>query len=287
MGEPTLVSFKTSPFPYHGEVPDRGVPFLNVSDNGRLGHESPRGGVYWEDETYSDRRALLYIPQSFDSQRPAVMVVFFHGNNATLERDVVDRQGVPRQVEESGINAVLVAPQFAVDARDSSAGRFWEPGVFRQFLHEAGVHFAQMAGNEGLRRSFDTMPVVLVAYSGGYLPAAFALDVGAANGRLAGVILFDALYGEQDKFADWISHRGQAFFFSAYSKSSRDQNLELQRMLSERGIPFEMGLSSHIPHASVTFLDVGDDVEHNDFVTHAWTSDPLKEVLTKIGYARN
>ena len=66
------------------------------------------------------------------------MVVFFHGNEATLERDVRNRQAVPRQITESGLNAVLVAPQFAVNALDSSAGRFWEPGVFAQFLREAG-----------------------------------------------------------------------------------------------------------------------------------------------------
>ena len=75
-----------------------------------------RGGTYWEDQTYSDQRVLLHIPKGFDPRRPALMVVFFHGNEATLERDVRNRQAVPRQITESGLNAVLVAPQFAVNA---------------------------------------------------------------------------------------------------------------------------------------------------------------------------
>ena len=51
------------------------------------------------------------------------------------------------------------------------------------------------------------MPVILVAYSGGYLPAAFALAQGGAGERVRGVVLLDALYGEEDKFADWIERR--------------------------------------------------------------------------------
>ncbi len=287
VGEPVLVAFNASPFPYHGDIPDKGVPFLNVSEDGKLGHQAPRGGTLWEDSTYNDNRTLLYIPQAFDPRRAGVMVVFFHGNNATLERDVRDRQGVPRQIDSSGLNAVLVAPQFAYDARDSSAGRFWQPGAFHQYLDEAAEHLAEQYGDEGLRRRFASMPVILVAYSGGYLPAAFALDVGGAGGRIVGVILLDALYGEADRFVNWIAERGAGFFFSAYSPSTRDENLALQRSLSERGIAFEAGASSRIARGSVTFVDAGDNVEHNDFVTRAWADDPLAHVLAMLdGYRR-
>ena len=62
------------------------------------------------------------------------------------------------------------------------------------------------------------MPVVIVAYSGGYLPAAYSLAHGGARERIKGVVLLDALYGEPDKFARWIEQeRGHAFFVSAYS----------------------------------------------------------------------
>ena len=47
-----------------------------------------------------------------------MIVVFFHGNGATLERDVRDRQMVPQQISDSGVNAVLLAPQMAVDAAE-------------------------------------------------------------------------------------------------------------------------------------------------------------------------
>ena len=255
------------------------------------GSATPRRAVrtYWEDQTYSDRRVLLSIPRGFTLRRPAVIVVFFHGNNATLERDVRDRQEVPRQLAESGLNAVLVAPQFAVDARDSSAGRFWEPGTFRHsWTRRPGIWLRSRCGDIDARAQFAGLPVILVAYSGGYLPAAYALDVGGVGGRVAGVVLLDALYGEADKFAAWIGRRDSAFFFSAYSRSTRSGNEAFQRALRDKGVGFETGLSGRLGPGSVAFIDAGDGIEHNDFVSRAWTADPLRAVLSKIpGYPRS
>src|SRR6202043_152794 len=130
----TLVSLKSSAFPYLGNNPHPDEPFLDVSKDGRRGHRSYGGRVYWQDETYSDNRVLMHVPENFDVRKPGVIVVFFHGNGATLERDVRDRQLVPQQISESGANAVLLAPQLAVDAADSSAGKFWQPGAFKRFI---------------------------------------------------------------------------------------------------------------------------------------------------------
>src|SRR5262249_20300354 len=156
------------------------------------------------DETYSDRRALIYIPAGFDPARAAVMLGFFHGNGATLARDVEVRQRVPEQLARSGLNAVLVAPPFAVDAQDSSAGSFWQPGTVSAFLDEAGARVAALYGEPGARQALTHLPVIIVAYSGGYLPAAYSLAVGGAGERVRGVVLLDALYGEVDKFAAWV-----------------------------------------------------------------------------------
>jgi hypothetical protein len=283
-----LVAFDASPFPYSGTPPGHDKPFLDVEKDGRRGHTSGRGGVYWEDTTYSDRRVLLHIPKGFDPVRPGVLVVFFHGNQATLERDVDKRQQVPRQVAQSGLNAVLVAPQFAVDALDSSAGRFYEPGVFRRFVEEAAARLAKLHGGKRAKGAIEGLPVILVAYSGGYAPAAWSIHHGGIGDRLRGIILFDALYGEVDKFADWIAGRESAIFLSAYSRSARDENLALQRLLTGRDIDFATSLpSSSLAPGSVTFIAAADEVEHGEFVIKAWIDDPLKIVLGKVpGYSR-
>ena len=273
-----LVPFEVSPFPYAGAVPGQDKPFLDAVAGERRGHTSPRGGVYWSDETYSDKRVLLAVPPQFNPSRPGYIVVFFHGNKARLERDVVRRQRVVQQLAASGLNAVLVAPQFAVDALDSSAGRFWEPGVFAAFLDEAATRLGSLAAGP-----FHTMPVILVAYSGGYMPASAVLDVGGAGDRIAGVVLLDAAYGELDTFAAWIARtQGRSFFFSAYSKSTKAENAGLQQRLDERHVVFSSGLPQRIQPRTISFLDAGSDVVHNDFVTRAWTADPLRAVLARV-----
>ena len=173
-----LVPFRTAPFPYDGDVPDTGQPFLDVEQAGRRGHTSPRGGIFWQDQTYGDSRVLLHVPAHFDPHRPGVLVVYLHGNNAELSTTVVRDQQVVAQFDASGINGLLVAPQLAVNAFESSAGRFWLPGEFAQFLAEAAERF-------GKTLKAQTLPLVIVAYSGGYDPAAYALTVGGVRERVA------------------------------------------------------------------------------------------------------
>jgi hypothetical protein len=283
------VDLHYSPFPYRGMVPDKDIPFLDKVDGTRRGHTSPRAQtVYWEDQTYSNRQALIYFPAGFDLSKPAVILVFFHGNEATLARDVVTRQQVPEQLAESGLNAVLIAPQFALDAVDSSAGNFWTPGVFSHFLDEAAGKMAKVYGRDDARAKFAGLPVVILAYSGGYNPAVYAVDVGGANWRIRGMLLLDALYGEEDKVAHWLArYRKSVFFFSAYTKSAADSNATLQQFLSYQRVKFTIAEPIKLQAGSISFLATDPELVHDDLVTHAWVEDPVRWLLARVsGYRR-
>jgi hypothetical protein len=313
-----LATFQTSPFPFDGEIPEKGVRFLDAIEGERKGHTARGGNVYWQDKTYSDRRVLLALPRGFDPHKPILLVVFFHGNGATLERDVNARQQVTRQVLESGRNTVLVAPQFAVDAHDSSAGRFWEPGMFRAFLDEAAAELAQMAGGERHKAAFEKAPVVLVAYSGGYLPAAFSLQVGDVDDRVKGLIMLDALYGELDKFRAWMARKPDMFFVSVHTDFTSGVNQALQKLLRDDNVKYETTLPRRIEPGTVSFIPVSlrfkpppapeaKDGEkpsaeqkaeqkaaeqrardkaavdlHMGFVTNAFAADPLRLILARV-----
>ncbi len=276
-----LVEFENGPFPYHGAVPSTERPFLDVSEDGRRGHRTSSGTVYWEDKTYSDRRTLLHIPRGFDLRRPALMVVFLHGHGATLQRDVIDRQRVPEQVSEAGVNAVLVAPQLASDAADSSAGKLWESGGFRRYLQEASDELVKLHGDSRSKQVFDTMPIVIVAYSGGYMTAASCIRHGGAGERVRGVVLLDALYGDVDTFASWISSRQKAFFLSAFANSTRGHNSELQEILKGRDVAFNTTLKGQL-RGTVSFISTAPETEHRDFVTRAWAHHPVKDLLQRL-----
>ena len=189
---------------------------MNAGTEGHRGHVNFRGEVLLESETFSDDRVLLHIPPGFDPKRPAVMVVFFHGHGANLAQDVSDRQQVPEQITAAGVNAVLVAPQFAVNAADSSAGKFWEPNGFKRFLDEAAVKLARMYGDQRTAFTFARMPIVIVAYSGGFWTDSLGPRRSGVRSRVRGLVLLDALYGGTGKFANWIADNRSTFFVSSY-----------------------------------------------------------------------
>lgn len=275
-----LIEFASAPFPYEGLVPGSDQPFLNFDDNGRRGHRSAGGNIHWLDETYSDSRVLLHIPKGFDVRRPGLMVLFFHGHGATLERDVLHRQRVPQQVSASGINAVLVAPQLAFNAADSSAGKLWQPGGCRRMLAEAASRLATLMGSPRAERTFATMPVLIVGYSGGYLSTASCLTEGGLGNRVRGVVLLDGLYGEMKTFENWLTRNRSTFFISSYTGSTEANNLRLRQVLEQNALATASDLTPKLSKGSIAFLATA-EAPHRDFVTRAWTDEPLADVLRR------
>ncbi len=280
--ETALIGLKSSAFPYYGNNPRTEAPFLNISNGERRGHRSYSGRVYWQDETYNDNRVLMHVPEQFDIKKPGVIVVFFHGHGATLERDVRERQLVPQQISDSGANAVLLAPQLAVDAADSSAGKFWQPGGLKRFIDESASHLAKLYGDPSAAKTFANMPIVIVGYSGGFVPTAYSLDVGGLGNRIRGVVLLDAVYGELDKFASWVANNRSGFFVSAYTRYTQRHDQELIQMIRDKGIAISDDMDGPLRPGSVVFVKTPDGVTHRDYVTHAWTDKPVREVLAKM-----
>ena len=231
---------------------------------------------------YSDNRVLVHVPAGFDVTKPAVIVVFFHGHRATLERDVRDRQLLPAQISESGVNAVLVAPQLAYDAADSNGGRFLERDGLKRFLGEAADHLTRLYGDARAKDAFANMPVVIVAYSGGFLSAAASLEVGGIGRRVSGVVLLDALYGELGKFTSWIVKNRTGFFVSAYTTHNKARDDNLVKMLRDKGITVQQGLNGPLEPGTVAFLSLGESAGHRDFVTRAWTKLPVTDILERM-----
>ena len=207
-------------------------------------------------------------------------MVFFHGNNATLERDVIARQQIVRQLADSGLNAVLVVPQLAHDAPDSSAGRFWSPGGFAAFLDEAEGKLGDFY--PGARGAFRRMPVIVVAYSGGYLPAVYSLTVGGDGGRVRGVVLLDALYGERDKFVELGRGTGaQRLLRQRLFDLVARRQLAIEAELQQAGLTVQNSLPATLAPGEIAFVDAG-TVDHNDFVTSAWGGAPLRDIFSRV-----
>jgi hypothetical protein len=126
------------------------------------------------------------------------------------------------------------------------------------------------------------MPIVIVGYSGGFLPTAFSLEIGGISDRVRGVLLLDAVYGELDKFAAWIETHRSGFFVSSYTHYTARRNKELMSMLRGKGIAVSEDTDAPLRPGRVVFVETGEGITHRDYVTRAWTKNPIEEVLMKM-----
>jgi hypothetical protein len=114
------------------------------------------------------------------------------------------------------------------------------------------------------------------------VPTAWSLEVGGLGNRVRGVFLLDAVYGELDKFASWVGKNRSGFFVSSYTHYTEHHDRALMRMIRDKGIAVSESMDGPLKPGSVVFVETPEGVRHRDYVTHAWTQNPLKEVLVKM-----
>jgi hypothetical protein len=157
---------------------------------------------------HRDPTVLVFVPRH---HRPGPggtihFVVHFHGHNSSVERATTTHQ-LREQLFDSKQNAILVVPELAVMAPDSSAGKLETPGAFARLLddvlatlesREARIALGASAPGAGSKPG----RVCISAHSGGFHAAACAIRTGGA--AVHEVYLFDALYADTEVFRDWV-----------------------------------------------------------------------------------
>jgi hypothetical protein len=157
---------------------------------------------------YNDPSVVVFVPHHYRVGRDATVstVVHFHGHNSMAERAMVAHQ-LREQLFDSKQNAILVVPQLAVLAADSSCGKLEAPGGFARMLEDTlrtldEPSLRSASGPAALAPSSSLGRVCVSAHSGGYHAAACALRSGGVPVQEA--YLFDALYADVDVFRDWV-----------------------------------------------------------------------------------
>src|SRR5262249_60365134 len=118
---------------------------------------------------------------------------------------------------------------------------------FRRFLDEAAVKLAQMYGDPRSAFTFARMPIVIVAYSGGFGPTLSVLERGGVRSRVRGLVLLDALYGGIGKFADWVTYNRWTFFVSSYTPHTAHPNAYSQSLPPQTTGAYTHSMPTHPP----------------------------------------
>jgi hypothetical protein len=192
------------------------------------------GKPYPADLHYSDRTVAIFVPKGFRAGDATNLVFFFHGWRNNVD-DAFRQFRVAEQLAASGVNAVLVLPEGPKNAPDSFGGKLEETGVFSSLVSD--VLAALKA--RGLVESTTPGSVVLAGHSGAYRVMAFILARGGLTANVREVYLFDALYGQAEKFAHWIDRfPGKLIDIYTAEGGTRDQSLDFMDDLRAWDVPF-------------------------------------------------
>jgi hypothetical protein len=221
------------------------------------------GGTTFPAETnYRDSTVLVFIPKGFRSDRPLDLAVHIHGWWALVDT-VITKHRLAEQLTSSGKNAVLVIPQGPKSAPDSHGGRLEDEGGFRRFIEQIGreLHARKLVSSPTVRH------VVLSGHSGAYRMISYILMRGGANERITEVFLFDALYGQLEKYGHWLTQE-QDRFVAVYCDSggTKATTESLMEDLTAWRIPFaaweETDASTDLTRQRINFIH--SDLGHNE-----------------------
>jgi len=227
----------SAPFPYDGPYDDTGKCFFDAIDpnTGIRSHTNRYGARFPEAEHYDDSSVFFHIPPHFSPEKPFMLLVFFHGLESDITKTERDYK-ISEQVDASGKNVILIMPQLAKNAADSSPGKFFGQNAFGTFMAEAAAILDRRIG-EQYRPALRAAPVLISAFSGGYKAAAYVLDRGGEGRRIRGVFLIDALYEDLEKFEKWIiDGAGHRSFVVLYTRGTEKNTYELADRLAGDGI---------------------------------------------------
>lgn len=280
-GHTFIAELGNAPFPVGPDAVDhRGAPFWHGVDtaSGQRFRRLGENRYYLEAAVYSDARVLFHASRGFDPAKPFRLVVFLHGHGSDIEETVARHLDLPGQVDRSGANAVLIAPQLALNAQESVPGKFVEPGRAAAFLDEAqGVLRAALGGDEAAWRK---APIIIAAYSGGYRTAAQILKHGGLDARIAGLIMLDAFFADAPLYAGWLAqHRQRAFLYALFTRSSVDETTALKTQLIERNIAYATRDEGG-PPAGIRLIEV--QTPHGDVARLGPPAEPVGALLRRL-----
>ena len=177
---------------------------------------------------YSDSSVMIVIPKGLDAGKTVDLIFWFHGWGNNIDSAAV-RYGLLKQFETSGINAVLVFSETAKDAPDSYGGKLESQNMFKGLVEDV---IKKLQKEKAIPKNCEPGNILLAGHSGAYRVMANILQNG--NMPVQEVILFDALYGETNKFLNWLGGDNAHRFIDIFTDGggTNNESREMEKRLA-------------------------------------------------------
>lgn len=185
LGEIFIPQFTSAPFPH----PDR--------MNGHIYDDK----TYSAQEHYSDSSVAIFIPKEFKPEEETNFVVYFHGWNNNID-SACAQFNLIEQFCESNKNAMFIFPEGPKNSPDSYGGKLEGKDGLKNLIDDV---LKYLNDNRKLN-STKVGKIILAGHSGAYQVISFCIIRGGLTNNISDVILFDALYGQTEKYVHWIEN---------------------------------------------------------------------------------
>lgn len=169
-----------------------------------LRNKEPRvynGKTYSANDHYNDSSAYVFVPDYFDKNKQIQFVIWFHGWANNID-SALTQYKLQEQFYAAHLNAIFLFPEGPKNAPDSYGGKFEKADTFNYFMKDV-VDF--LTKQQCIKKN-STFDIICGGHSGAYRVMSYLLLHSKYNFK--GILLFDALYGEQEKFAMYLEqHR--------------------------------------------------------------------------------
>ncbi|HTB25384.1 MAG TPA: hypothetical protein VK711_08425 [Puia sp.] len=166
--------------------------------------------LYNTTDHYSDSSVLLVIPRRLERTEKIDLIFWFHGWRNNIDT-AAEFYKLTKQFIASGRNAVLVLAETARNAPDSYGGKLEQPGMFKALVKDVMNELKK----NGIAPKAEPSNVLIAGHSGAFRVIAYILQNGQVP--VQEVFLFDALYGQTDKFLSWLNENHSHHFIHWYT----------------------------------------------------------------------
>lgn len=190
LGKTFVHQFTSAPFP----------------DEGRAEGHLYKDTFFSMKDHYNDSSVLMFIPNNYRPADTVNYVVYFHGWGNNIDTACA-KFNLIEQFTASNKNAIFVFPEGPKNAKDSYGGKLEKKDGLKLLLNDITNYLF----NKGELNNKQIGNIILAGHSGAYRVIAFSLMRGGIPEHIKGVILFDALYADTEKFSYWIDNYAGKF----------------------------------------------------------------------------
>jgi hypothetical protein len=240
-------------------------------NNGSFPHPKRAKGYQYKDQFYpadvhySDSSAAFFIPANFQQTDSADLVIHFHGWGNCIDSTFL-KFSLVEQFCKSNKNAILVIPEGPKFAPDSFGGKLEDKDGFKKFIEESIDKLYAL----GKIKTKNVRNIIISGHSGGYHVMAYILLHGGITEKIKEAFLYDALYGDIEKFSYWIDHsKGKCINIYTTDGGTKGESENLMECLTSWNIPYLAKRENDILQSDLTnnrLIFIYSDFSHSQVI---------------------